>query len=70
MEIEKELAMFSEASASRLGIVYGARRAINHLTADENIYCYEYKVYWQSLNGDMDEWMPEMFLMPVHLEKD
>ena len=62
VEIEKELAMFSDGSQSRLGIIYAIRKTVNHWTSDEYIYCYEYKVYWQTMNDDLDEWMPEMFL--------
>jgi len=65
VRIEDELAMFSGQKKLNIGIVYKVRLSADHFFAEAAAPHYEYKIYWQNMNENVDEWMPEMFLKRV-----
>ena len=65
VRIEDELAMFTGQKRLNIGIVYKIRLNTDHFFIDSHGPHYEYKIYWQNMKENIDEWMPEMFLKRI-----
>ncbi len=62
VRVEDELAMFSGQQQNNIGIVLKVRSSTDYYLLSSQEHHYEYKIYWQDPNENVDEWMPEMFL--------